>query len=277
MKKIGLLFSMIGAVVLMGVSSCGGDNSPAEKHEKEMKLKEESVNYDADTSKQIGFVAYNEAGEKLPVILIVPEWWGLNDYAKNRAKQLAELGYFAFAVDMYGEGKIASNPTDAAAYATPFYSDPAMANARIQAAIDKIKSSYPQADTKKIVAIGYCFGGSMVLNAAKSGFPFVGTVSFHGGLAGVKPEKGKIKGDILVCHGGADQFVPATDVTKFKAELDSVGAHYTFKTYANATHAFTNPDATANGKKFNMPISYNKKADEDSWKDFMAFLEKVLK
>lgn len=275
MKKVGIVFSMIGAVVLMGLSSCTSDKTTSKGEEPKMELKEESVNYTADTSKQIGFVAYNEAGKKLPVILIVPEWWGLNNYAKDRAKQLAELGYFAFAVDMYGNGKIAGNPTDAAAYATPFYSDPAMANARIEAAMKKIKSSYPQADMKKVVAIGYCFGGSMVLNAAKSGFPFVGTVSFHGGLQGIQPEKGKIKGDILVCHGGADQFVPAEDVAKFKAQLDSVGAHYTFKTYANATHAFTNPDATANGKKFNMPISYNKKADEDSWKDFMAFLKEL--
>lgn len=276
MKNIVVLCSVIGVLAFSGLYSCDGRKSTGGNEESKVSIKKESVNYKDDSTDLIGYAAYDKNAKKMPVILIVPEWWGLNNYAKSRAEQLSKLGCFAFAVDMYGDGKIAGNPTDAGAYAMPFYNDPEMANQRINAALDKIKT-YPQADRNKVVAIGYCFGGSMVLNAAKSGMNFKGTVSFHGGLAGVQPEKNKIKGDILVCHGDADQFVSAEEVKKFKTQMDSVSANYTFKTYANATHAFTNPDATAKGKKFKMPIAYNQKADEDSWKDFMAFLDNVLK
>lgn len=275
MKKGGVLFSFIGAMVLVLISSCSGDKPASENQEIKEALKVESVEYPADSSTQKGFVAYNESGKKMPVILIVHEWWGLNDYTKNRAKQLAELGYFAFAVDMYGNGKIANNPEEAGAAAGPFYANSEMANARIEAALEKIKASYPQADLNNVVAIGYCFGGSMVLNAAKSGMPFKGVVSFHGGLAGVKPQKNKTKAAVLVCHGASDQFVSNDEVNQFKKEMDSVGTKYQFISYPNATHAFTNPGSTANGKRFNIPIAYNKEADEKSWKDFMKFLKEL--
>lgn len=279
MKTITIALSTF-LFVSICVTSCKQEtktekNEPVE--ETVVKIKSEELSYDSDTAKLVGFVSYNEnAKEKLPVILIVHEWWGLNDYAKNRAKQLADLGYLAFAIDMYGDGKTADNPGDAQKLATPFYQNPVGANTRIQAALNKIKT-FAQADTTKIIAIGYCFGGSMVLNAAKGGLNLNGVVSFHGGLAGLTPEKGKTKADVLVCHGAADQFVPATDITKFKTQLDSVGASYKFIEYDNATHAFTNPDATENGKKFNIPIAYNEKADKASWKDMLAFFEKVLK
>jgi len=237
-------------------------------------MRSETISYRLGEVEMKGFASYDANFKKRPVILVVHEWWGLNDYAKKRAEQLSKLGYFVFAVDMYGEGKTADNPKDAGAMAMPFYSDPDMANERIWAALEKIKS-YPQADLNKVVAIGYCFGGSMVLNAAKSGIDFKGVVSFHGGLAGLPADKSKLKSKVLVCHGAADQFVPDEEVARFKREMDSIGADYTFKSYADATHAFTNPDATENGKKFNLPIAYNKKADEDSWKDFMAFLKEL--
>lgn len=276
MKKISISLSIVAIVFSVGLSSCGGAETVSENKNVKVELKEESVAYTSDTSKLIGFAAYDVNVKKMPVIIIVHEWWGLNDYAKSRAKQLAKLGYFAFAVDMYGNGDVANNPDEAMTHAMPFYSDPMIANKRIEAALTKIKS-YPQADMDNVVAIGYCFGGAMVLNAARAGMPFKGVVSFHGGLAGLQPEKNKIKADVLVCHGAADQFVSKEEVDQFKKQMDSVSAPYTFKSYADATHAFTNPDATANGKKFDLPIAYNKKADEESWKDFMEFLEKVLK
>ncbi len=274
MKKqviVAFIFGMCSAVLM----SCGGAVNNTEQVETKPDLTTETVTYSSDTVDMKGFAAY-DANKKAPVILIIHEWWGLNDYAKSRAEQLSKLGYFAFAIDMYGNGKQAENPQEATTYATPFYADPTIANQRIQAALDKIKM-YPQADLENVVAIGYCFGGSMVLNAARAGIPFKGVVSFHGGLAGLPAEKNKIKADVLVCHGAADQFVSDAEVTAFKHQMDSVGAHYTFKSYPNATHAFTNPDATTNGKKFNLPIAYNRKADEDSWKDFMKFLDEVLK
>ena len=224
-----------------------------------------------------GFIAYDsDMKGKRPAILVVPEWWGLNDYPKNRARQLASLGYIAMAVDMYGNGKIAADPKEAQALAGTFYQNPQLGKTRLDAAINKIKE-YQQTDPAKVAAIGYCFGGSVVLNSAKLGSDLKGVVSFHGGLAGVKPDKNLMKARILVCHGGSDKFVPQHDVDVFKHQLDSVGANYTVKVYPNATHAFTNPDATATGKKFNMPIEYNAEADKNSWNDMKYFFATLFK
>src|SRR6476660_7972980 len=173
-----------------------------------------------------------------------------------RAKQLAQLGYLAMTADMYGDGKIADNPEEAQKAATPFYANPKMGKERLDAALAKAKT-YPQADTTQTAAIGYCYGGYVVLNAAKLGSDLDGVVSFHGGLNGVAPVKKLLKAKLLVCHGGADKLVPQSDVAAFKKSMDSVGADYKFIVYPNATHAFTNPASTANGKKFNMPIEYN--------------------
>ena len=248
----------------------------AQKNTKPM-LKEEIVNYTADGVSLKGFVVYDETKTgKRPAILVVPEWWGLNDYTKSRARQLAELGYIAMAVDIYGGGKNAANPQEAQELATPFYKDPQLAKTRLEAALNKIKE-YKQTDANNIAAIGYCFGGSVVLNSAKLGSDFKGVVSFHGGLAGVPARKDLLKAKILVCHGEADKFVSVHDVDAFKHAMDSIGADFTFKSYPNATHAFTNPAATENGKKFNMPIEYNAAADKASWNDMQNFLNRIFK
>jgi dienelactone hydrolase len=187
-------------------------------------------------------------------VLVIHEWWGLNDYPKMRARELAKLGYIAMAIDLYGNGKQADNPDSAGKYASAFYSEPQMAKTRFDAALEKLKT-YSQADPARIAAIGYCFGGTQVLNMANMGEDLKGVVSFHGILDVVHPTK-DLKTEILVCHGGADPFVPETQVIQFKKQMDSVNAKYTFKIYDGATHAFTNPAATENGKKFNIPIAY---------------------
>jgi len=192
-----------------------------------------------------------------------------------RARKLAELGYIAMVVDVYGDGKEATTKEEAQKLSGEFYKNPQLGKSRLEAAEKKVES-YPQADPRRVAAIGYCFGGSMVLNGAKQGLDFKGVVSFHGGLKGVPAAKGAVKGKILVCHGGADQFVSEADVKEFKQNLDSVGVKYAFKVYPGATHAFTNPDATANGKKFNMPIAYNEAADKASWEDMRKFLRDVF-
>jgi dienelactone hydrolase len=240
-------------------------------------IKEEAVNYTADTAKLIGFVAYNESDTaKRPAVLVIPEWWGLTDYPKMRARQLANLGYIAFVADMYGNGVVADSPSLAEKLATPFYSNPALAGSRFMAGLNKLKT-FPQVDTNKIAAIGYCFGGSMVLNAAKMGAPLTGVVSFHGDLRGVPADKQLLKAKILVCHGLADTFVPQAQVDAFKKQMDSIGADYTFKAYANATHAFTNPGADDKARRFNMPIKYNPAADTASWKDMQDFFGRIFK
>ena len=238
-------------------------------------LKEDSVSYTLDGKEYKGYVVYDENNkDKRPAILVVHEWWGLNDYSRSRAKQLAQMGYIAMATDMFGNGQTAADPGQAQGLATPFYKDPQLAKTRLDAAIDKIKS-YPQTDTANIAAIGYCFGGYVVLNAAKLGANLKGVVSFHGGLGGVPVKKEMVKADILVCHGEADDFVNK-EVEPFKKSMDSAGVSYTFKSYADATHAFSNPGATEKGKKFNMPIQYNAAADADSWNDMKLFFNKIF-
>ena len=263
------------------VSAC---NNNAEKKSADTDTKKDSVNikdetvmYSSDSSNMDGYIAYDTSKQgKRPVVLVLPEWWGVTDYPKMRARKLAELGYFAMVVDMYGKGKIAENPTEAVNMSSPFYKNPQMAFQRIMAAEQKAKA-YPQADTSQIAAIGYCFGGGMVLNAAKLGADFKGVVSFHGSLAGVPAKKDMLKASILVCHGEKDAFVSQKDVDAFKKSMDSIHADFTFKAYPNATHAFTNPDANTYATKFNMPIAYNPAADSASWNDMKTFFGKIFK
>ena len=239
-------------------------------------IKGEEVIYKDGNVTLKGYVAYNLKQQgKRPAIVVVPEWWGNNDYTRMRANMLAELGYIAIAADMYGDGKIAANPTDAQTFATPFYKDPQLGNSRIEAAVKKLQS-YPQADAGKMAAVGYCFGGAMVLNAAKLGMDFKGVVSFHGGLATAPATPGSTKAKILVCNGAADKFVSEEDKKNFKSNLDAVKAPYIFKEYPGALHAFSNPNATEVGKKFNMPIAYNEAADKQSWIDMKAFFKTIF-
>ncbi len=276
------------AIAVMLISSCNSSttekatatdstgNMSMNNSSAEIKIKEEPVTYKDDTVTLKGYVTYNEnAKGKRPAVLVVPEWWGIGNYTRGRAKQLAESGYIAMAVDMYGNGKEADNPKDAQAYAMPFYQNPVMTKTRIDAALAIIKS-YAQTDTSKVAAIGYCYGGFVVLNAAKQGADLKGVVSFHGNLTGVAPDKKLLKAQVLVCHGEADKFVSRKEVDAFKKSMDSVGATYTFKSYANSTHAFTNPEATVKGKKFNMPIEYNAAADTASWNDMTNFFKKIF-
>jgi dienelactone hydrolase len=272
MKK-ATIFSVYCFVIL---TAC--NRKPAEeKKSPEMKLKEESVAYNADSVDMQGFVAFNEAdSSKRPVVLIVHEWWGLTDYPKERARQLAKLGYVAMAIDLFGNGKTASNPDEANALAAPFYSNPQMAKTRFDAALEKVKT-FPQADQENVAVIGYCFGGAVALNMARMGEDLKGAVSFHGSLLGVPPDKDRLKAEVLVCHGDADKFVSQEEVAKFTQQMDSIGAKYTVKHYANATHAFTNPASTENGKKFSMPIEYNAAADTASFNEMIVFFDRIFK
>ena len=257
--------------------ACNSNTTPGKEMAKPPIIKEETVSYGNDSAKLTGFVAYDSiSAAKRPVVLVIHEWWGLNDYTKSRVKQLAELGYLAMAVDMYGDGKMGNNPEEAGNLATPFYKNPVLAKSRFDAALEKIKT-YSQADTSKIAAIGYCFGGAMVLNMARLGESLDGVVSFHGNLVGVPADKSLLKAKILVCHGADDQFVKADEVATFKKQMDSIGADYTFKQYTGATHAFSNPAATEMGKRFNIPIAYNSAADSASWNEMKDFFERIFK
>ncbi|HTB53090.1 MAG TPA: dienelactone hydrolase family protein [Ferruginibacter sp.] len=240
-------------------------------------IKSAAVTYTDGTTTMVGFIAYDSSyTKKRPAILIAPEWWGLNDYTRNRAKQLAALGYVAFVIDYYANGTFTTNPTDAVALATPYYKDPQLAKKRFDAALATVKT-YSDVDTNKIAAIGYCFGGSMIFNAAKQGENLKGIVSFHGGFTGVPLDKDLLKAKVLACHGANDQFVKAPEVAMFKKQMDSIGADYKFIDYPGATHAFSNPDATAIGIKYSMPIAYNEAADKGSFQAMMEFFDRIFK
>lgn len=268
------------ALLLIGSTSC--NNSSSGNNEKkttmtEPKLKESTVSYKLDSASLNSFVVYDEAiTGKRPAVLVVHEWWGLNDYVKMRARELAKLGYIAIAVDMYGDNKMGNDPDAAGKLATPFYTNPQLAKSRFDAAWAKLKE-FPQTDTSKTAAIGYCFGGAMVLNMARLGEDLKGVVSFHGGLAGVPLDKSKLKAKVLVCHGADDQFVKPEEVTAFRNQMDSAHADYIFKSYPGATHAFSNPQATEWGQKFKIPIAYNAAADTASWKEMQTFFKDIFK
>lgn len=275
--KTATIFTL---AVSMFICSCNDQaTSRTETSEPEITLpdiKEEPVGYNLGDSSYTGYVVYDHNLKgKRPAILVVHEWWGVGDYTRSRAKQLAELGYIAMAVDMFGNGRTAADPAEAQTLATPFYENPQLTKDKLDAAIVKLLS-YPEADSSKLGAIGYCFGGYVVLNAAKLGTDFKGVVSFHGSLGGVAPKKELLKAKILICHGAADNFVPAQEVDAFKSAMDSASANYVFKVYPDATHAFTNPDATEVGQKFKMPIQYNAAADSASWNDMKAFFKTVF-
>jgi len=239
-------------------------------------LKEETVTIQGDGASMVSYLVYDDSVRtRRPAVLVVPEWWGLNDYPKMRARELAKLGYVALALDVFGDGKIANDPKSAGEMAGPFYQHPEKAKARIDAAIAKLKT-YPQVDTANIGAIGYCFGGGILINTARLGDELKAVVSFHGSLLGTPAKKELLKTKLLVLHGNADVMVNP-QVAPFKKQMDSIGADYKFIGYDSATHAFTNPASTENGKKFNMPIGYNAKADTASWKEMQSFLSAVLK
>jgi dienelactone hydrolase len=263
------------------LASCNNQDTKeagsTEQKSEGVSLKEDSVSFPMDSITSKSYVVYdqNMAGKR-PVVLVVHEWWGLTDYPKSRARQLAEMGYLAMAVDMFGNGRTAENPTDAGAMATPFYQNPQMALNRLNAAIAKIRTM-AQADTTQVAAIGYCFGGGILLNSARLGLDVDGIVSFHGSLLGTPFNKDLLKARILVCHGAADPFVPEPQPTAFKKSMDSINADYTFKAYPDAVHAFTSPKATETGKKFNIPIAYNAAADSASWQDMKTFFGTLFK
>jgi dienelactone hydrolase len=271
-----IIISSLAACNNQSSSSSSVTDSTAKETTQSPGYKEENIQYANDSATMRGYVVYDENKKgKRPGVLVVPEWWGLNDYPKMRARKLAELGYFAMAIDIYGGGEIATNPTDAARMSGPFYQNLEKTKSRFDAALKKLKT-YDQVDTNNIAAIGYCFGGGVVLNMARMGEYLNGIVSFHGSLIGAPARKDLLKTKILVCQGGDDQFT-LKDVPAFKKQMDSIGADYTFKQYPNATHAFTNPNATATGKKFNMPIRYNAAADSASWNDMKDFFARIFK
>ncbi|QQR91354.1 MAG: dienelactone hydrolase family protein [Myxococcales bacterium] len=237
----------------------------------------EEVSYQADGVTLKGYLAYNaDQADKRPGVLVVHEWWGHNDYARKRARMLAEMGYTALALDMFGEGKNTTHPETAKQFVGEVLKDANVGEVRFNAALSLLKA-HDTVDPDKIAAIGYCFGAGVVLHMARVGADLNAVASFHGSLDTNTPAKrGTIKAKLLVQNGGADPFVPPALVKKFKNEMKKAKADLTFINYPGAKHAFTNPEATELGKENNLPLAYDKAADEKSWQELKLFLEKIF-
>lgn len=236
------------------------------------------VTYRADGTELKGYLAYDDSVEsKRPGILVVHEWWGLNDYSRGRARMLAELGYTALAVDMYGGGKTAAHPEEAGSFAGELRKNLPLAKMRFLAALEQLKE-HPTVDAEKVAAIGYCFGGGVVLEMARSGVDLDGVVSFHGNLTTDNPAKpGEVEAKVLVLNGAEDRFVTAEQIERFKAEMEAAGVDYRFISYPGARHGFTNPRADENGQKFNMPLAYDPESDRKSWQAMREFLAGIFR
>lgn len=235
------------------------------------------VEYKAGETTLKGYLAVDDSNnDKRPAVLVVHEWWGHNDYARKRARMLAELGYVALAVDMYGDGKTVSHPDDAGKMAGEVRKNMAVGEARFRAAMDFVKQQ-EQTDGKKIGAIGYCFGGSVVQHMARIGEDLAAVVSFHGSLASTtKAEPGKVKARILICNGAEDPMISAEAIKGFEDEMSAAGAKFSVINYKGAKHSFTNPDADKFGEQFKLPLAYDKDADEQSWNEMKKTFREVF-
>jgi dienelactone hydrolase len=267
MRKVSVIFIMFLLIVVFL------DSASAKS-----KVEGRAVEYTAGGVMMKGYLAYDSNIKgKRPGILVVHEWWGLNDYARKRARMLAALGYTAFAVDMYGEGKQAAHPDDAGKFSSELMKNFDTAKARFMAAMEFLKKQ-PSVDPEEIAAIGYCFGGGIVLNMARQGVDLKGVASFHGSLAAVKPaESGAVKARILVLHGADDKFTTPEQIEAFQKEMKAAGADFRLIVYPGAMHSFTNPDADVYAKKYHMPIAYNASADNKSWAEMKKFLHIVFR
>lgn len=208
-----------------------------------------------------------------PAVIVVHEWWGLNDYARDRARQLAEAGYTAIAVDMYGHGKVADHPSDAQAFMQAALAEPEKMGARFEAARAALAAE-SNVDASRIYGVGYCFGGAVVLNQARMGADLAGVASFHGSLGTNNPaEKGAVKARILVATGGADPMVPNDQVGQFVTEMTTAGADLTLLSFPGVLHSFTNPEADEVAQKHALPVGYDEHADQTSWQALMEFIK----
>jgi len=255
---------MVRAGFVLAVMLCFGADVRAD-------VKLEAVDYRHGEVQLQGFVAYDDGFQgPRPGILVVHEWMGLGEYAKQRATQLAQLGFVAFAADMYGKGVYAKDHQEAGQLAGTIRNDRTLMRGRIQAALEVLKNN-PRVDIQKLGAIGYCFGGTSVLELARSGAEVDGVVSFNGALGTPMPAKpGAVKAKVLVCHGAADTFVSQEEVAGFEQEMREAGVEYRLVQYPGAVHSFTVKEA---GRDPSKGMAYNDEADRQSWNEMLHFFQ----
>lgn len=238
-------------------------------------VKTETISYKHGDTELQGVLAYDDSvNAKRPGVLVVHEWWGLDVYARQRAQQLAELGYVAFAADIFGKGKVTTDAKQAGAWAGEYKGNRQLLRDRAQAGLDVLKKN-EHVDTTKVAAIGYCFGGTTVLELARAGADLAGVVSFHGGLD-IAPgmEAKNVKARVLVLHGADDPMVPQTQVNAFENEMKTAKADWQLVAYGGAVHGFTNPKNGAGA--MGGAVAYNEKADKRSWNAMQDFFSEIF-
>ncbi len=238
----------------------------------------QEVDYSAGGIPLKGYLAWDDSlPDRRPGVLVVHEWWGHNAYVRKRAEQLAGMGYTALALDMYGEGRHSEHPEQAKAFMQQAMQDREGSVARFVAA-QHLLQAQPSVDPSRIAAIGYCFGGGVVLDMARRGLDLKAVASFHGMLGTATPaQSGQVKARVLVANGQEDGFVSPEQIAGFKQEMEHAGVDYTFVNYAGARHSFTNPEADAIGARHHMPVSYNAAADKASWAELARMLDEVFR
>jgi len=240
-------------------------------------MKSEVIDYTVNGDSFRGYLAWDEnIGEKRPGIILVHEWWGHNAFVRQQAEELAEQGYSAFAIDMFGTGKQTDDPVEAQKFHDEALKSPVVLEARFRTALSLLQQ-HSSVDPHRIAAQGYCFGGGVVLTMARLGLELRGAVSFHGALTSdVTAEKGKIQAEIQVYTGGADAMIPPQQVGDFVKEIQEAGAKLTLVSYPGVKHGFTNPIATERGEKFGLPLAYNQAAALDSRQGALDFYQKIF-
>ena len=241
----------------------------------EAKVQVQPIPYQYGEGELEGILAWDDAlPGKRPGILVVHEWWGLNEYARERAEQLAALGYVAFAVDMYGKGKVTDHGQQASQWAQEVTTNLSLWYGRALEGL-KVLEAHPQVEPKNLAAIGYCFGGATVMQLVYGGAPVKGVVSFHGSLPFPQdPQAIKSGAKILIAHGGADPFLTPEHIQQFQSALDQSGLDWEMVTYGGAQHGFTNPSANRYGVK---GVQYQEQADYRSWKHMQLFFEEIFR
>jgi dienelactone hydrolase len=265
-RRIFTLMILVAIVLVMLLATASGGGAAM--------IKEQYHEYSHNGTVLEGFAAWDEDVEgKRPGIIVVHEWNGINPQILQRCRMLAELGYFAFAADIYGKGVRPQNPEESAKQATLYRKDRVLMRARANAALDEIRK-FPQVYPDKVATMGYCFGGGVALEQARSGADIVGALSFHGNLDTPDlTDAGNIKAKILVLHGAADPYVPIEQVMTFRKEMEEAGVDWQLVMYGHAVHSFTNPGAGDDPSK---GAAYNEKADSRSWEAMISFFEELF-
>lgn len=278
MMKFKLFYGLVLGAFMFACTSTEKESESDTPEEVPVKVIGKVTAYATDSTEMIGYLAMDvNDSSKRPGVLVVHEWWGHNEYSRQRAEMLADLGYVALAVDMYGDGKQAAHPDEAGEFAGMVMGNFDEAKARFDAALETLKN-HPNVDDEKLGAIGYCFGGSVVLSMANAGYDLDAVASFHGGLGlPVMPDSSNLKAQVLVANGAEDPFVTEQQISDFKAAMDAAGADYKFINYEGAVHSFTSKVADSVGAKFNMPLAYNAAADSASWEEMKVLFAEAFK